>query len=180
MQCAWESALGEASEADAHWYDTTDAESSDDDEITPSDAAAIFIDFVLNLVFTGGLSAKSACVAFWWAGKAGVSEARKWGFRPDAPTGHFQRHLNCLLGSRRLREARYHVDIPAYQKHHRGHLLRRAPVQIPYEVLDTEARDDPLFEDTLSRAATTGDLPACYTALAGDGPLASPIALYTD
>ena len=179
MASSWEDSLGEPLWDDANWNDTTDDE-SDGDEVSPAAATELMIDAVLNLVFAGSLSAKSACVIFWWAGKAGLDNVRRWGFRPDAPTGHYQRHLDSLLGSRRQRQERYHVNIPGYQKHSRGREIRKTPVQVPHEMLDAEAQSDPYFVDTLTRAVDNDELPPMYKACAGEGPLASPVALYTD
>ena len=161
--------------------DSSEDESSDDDNVTQEGAARLLIDFVLDFVFPGTLSAKSACIIFWWAGKAGVSAcADRWGFRPDAPSGHYQRHLDAMLGIKLHDRDRYCVDVPAYQKHHRGRHLRRMPVQIPHEVLDAEARSDPCFIDTLTRAKDDGSLPSIITESMGGGPLASPVAIYID
>jgi len=179
MSHAWERDLdsGEV-EADAHWYESSSDDS--DGECTAAEAAARLLDFVLNMHQTGALSAKTACVIFWWAGKAGLDSVRRWGFRPDAPSGHFQRHLDSMLGAMAARKDRYQIQIPSYQKHHRGRVSRRTPVQIPHEALDLEARSDPLFIDTLTRAIDEHELPPLYNTCAGDGPLASPVAIYVD
>ena len=179
MAQPWEQSLDDPLEADAHWYDTSDGESSDG-ECTPDEAAQLMIDLVIHMAYTGQISARSACVIFWWAGKAGLAAVRRWSFRPDAPSGHYQRHLDTMLGSKLNRKDRYHVSIPAYQKHERGRTIRQTPVQMPYEVLDVEANTDPYFLDTLTNAIDNDELPPLYKTCAGDGRIASPVALYTD
>jgi len=180
MSSAWERSLDTDDDiAGKQWYESS-SDDSDIEAYTADEAADCLIAFVLNMKDTGAISAKSACVIFWWAGKAGLSRVAKWGFRPDAPSSHFQRHLDMLLGCKVKRQERYCMNLPSYQKHARGRQIRRAPVQLPHEVLDNEARTDPLFMDTLLRAVDGGELPPVHSGRAADGSIASPVAVYAD
>eukprot|EP00969_Alexandrium_andersonii_P008456 369064-Alexandrium_andersonii.AAC.1 len=43
------------------------------------------------------LSAKQACLLAFWASKAGADgDAKKLGFRPGAPSGHYSRHWDAM------------------------------------------------------------------------------------
>jgi hypothetical protein len=87
-QHSWEDSVDE----DVHAADS-DSE-SDFDQIS---AGAEFVNLHLHLYLNRTLSAKDFCVGMFWAAKAGIPEATDLGFRPDAPSGHYQRHLNTVL-----------------------------------------------------------------------------------
>ena len=79
-------------------------EGIDVDDGTDADptAATAGIDLADCLVFLknkGKLSARDVCVLAYYAQHAGVTgPAVQYAFRPDAPSGHFQRHLDSVLG----------------------------------------------------------------------------------
>ena len=71
----------------------TDSESEVDEAV---DAGRAFIDLLLSLLTCGRLSAKNVCILCWWASKGGLAAARDLAFRPDAPSSHYQRHIDCV------------------------------------------------------------------------------------
>ena len=63
------------------------------------EAGMEFVDLLLDLKVKGKLSAKDVCTLCWHAKHAGAQgPAQDLAFRPDAPTGHFQRHLDTCTG----------------------------------------------------------------------------------
>ena len=71
-----------------------DEEESALPERTPSES---YIDEMVHLLLCRVLSAQQFCTLMHHAGRAGVEGASALGFRLDAPTGHYQRHLNASL-----------------------------------------------------------------------------------
>eukprot|EP00969_Alexandrium_andersonii_P049362 2166627-Alexandrium_andersonii.AAC.1 len=56
-------------------------------------------DMLLQLLYLHKLSARSVCTIAYWAEKAGaVGAVRALSFRPNAPSGHFQRHIDQVTG----------------------------------------------------------------------------------
>jgi len=175
----WEQSLDAGGGWEGEVRDSDSDFSDDDPTWVPSheEAGRLLIDFLLDLHFRG-FSARSLCVILYWARLAGASVGT-WGMRPDAQSGHFQRHIDQKLGVRSRRQSMFKLPLPMYQKHLHGRTIREVPVQVPHEVLDAEARADIYGRDTLARAQREGSLPpAYYESGGGDGVGAA--ALYTD
>ena len=113
-------------------------------------AGEMFIDFLLTLHFSGHMSAKSLCVLSWWASRAGaLGPAQKYAFRPDAPSGHYQRHVdlqNCV-NIKEMKSKMRKVPVPKYSKHDAGKSVVEHPVQAPHDVLCQEIAEDPSILD---------------------------------
>ena len=92
-----------------------DADSSGSEGDAPElTAGQQLVEHALNLYLNRALSARDFCVQMWWAGKGGIQEATLYGFRPDAPTGHYQRHLTSVLPFLRDRSKLYGITVPSY------------------------------------------------------------------
>ena len=80
----------------------SDASESDNDQVedqSPENASDMLVQFLLAMHYKSQLSAKSMAVMGWWAAKArALGPVSQFGFRPDAPTGHYQRHLGACIG----------------------------------------------------------------------------------
>ena len=63
-------------------------------ESTPWDD---FLEFVFDLLMMRVLNAKQFCLIMWYAWKAGLMSAKKYAFRPGAPSGHYQRHVSSCF-----------------------------------------------------------------------------------
>ena len=113
-------------------------------------AGEMFIDFLLTLHFSGHMSAKSLCVLSWWASRAGaLGPAQKYAFRPDAPSGHYQRHVDLQNGVniKEMKSKMLKVPVPKYSKHDAGRSVVEHPVQAPHDVLCQEIAEDPSILD---------------------------------
>jgi hypothetical protein len=77
----------------------------------------------------------------WWSAKAGVREAQRYGFRPDAPNGHYQRHLGPLVQHKAYSVALYDIEVPTQGKNDLSRTIRLAPMAPPHEALAKEADD---------------------------------------
>ena len=79
------------------------------------EAAQNFGDSCLHLVYLPKLSPLSACVLSWWASKAGAAGmAERLASRPNAPTGHFQSHIEAVVGVDDIRHRRDTMSKPPY------------------------------------------------------------------
>lgn len=144
-------------ESRAHSFDNTDVDSdhegfwdasdSDDEplERSPEQASESLLSCLFGLHFAGKLSAKSLCLICWFAGKAGgAAPLEKFGFRPDAPSGHYQRHLDTCKGIKMKEQNswRYTIAIPGHAKHDNCRTTHNIMVNVPHEVLHKEISSD--------------------------------------
>ena len=64
---------------------------SEDVVITPEDE---FIAFNVSMLLERTLNARQFCITMHWAGQApGWDKAKRLGYPPDQPSGHYNRHL---------------------------------------------------------------------------------------
>ncbi len=82
----------------------TDAEVPPDVQIT---------EYCPDLYLRRVLSAAQLCTMMHFAKKCGVRAAEPLEFRPDAPTGHFARHLQTVMPCLSEHESLYNLPIPA-------------------------------------------------------------------
>ena len=64
----------------------------------------------------GSLDAKNLCTLMYYASMAGACGVDDLGFRPDAPTGHYSRHLKLVLGICDEDHDLYELDVPLFSK----------------------------------------------------------------
>ena len=110
------------------------------------EAGDALLNYLLSLHVSGKLSAKSLCVVSWYASRAGsLGDVKNFAFRPSAPTGHFQRHVDSALGVNMKHEMswRYRVDIPGHHKHDVSRTVHESLVTLPHEALHKEISADP-------------------------------------
>ena len=122
------------------WDDASEDE-PEDSEVSGVEAGECFVEFLLQLHFAGKLSAKSVCAACWFAHKAGAAApVGQYAFRPNAPSGHYQRHLDLVTSVRVKEEVawRYTVDIPQHSKYDLPRSSHECIVNVPHEVLNEE------------------------------------------
>lgn len=78
-------------------------EEADDEEREEqrAEAGVCLAELLLELHVEGRLTAKAVCGISYWAAKAGArGPVKDLAFRPNAPSGHFQRHLDHIAGLR--------------------------------------------------------------------------------
>ena len=89
-------AVPELDEHDETWG--ADDVDDDDPKLAVDSATQAYVDYLLYLADESKISAEDVCVSCWYASKVGMSDdVRRIGFRPDAPSGHYQRHLDSVL-----------------------------------------------------------------------------------
>ena len=74
------------------------------------------VDYCQVLLLTRTLNAKHFCVIMWFAGLAGIAEAKPYGMKPDAQSGKYLRLLKNKLGYLSDKSALYQLDTPGRRK----------------------------------------------------------------
>ena len=164
----------------------TDIASEDEDfapDVGPDAAGEEFVQTLLELHFAGKLAAKTLCILCYWAEKAGVAAAKNYAFRPGAPSGHFQRHLDGVLGTDL--EHGYDLPLPSHSKYDVSRTLNTNLVLCPHECLQSEMQGVPAGE--VQKKLRAAAWPETYwehelvkDAEALGAPLPVPLAFYVD
>ena len=127
------------------FWDAEQDEPAEPHLATGEEAGDLLINFLLDMHFLGKLSAKSLCVIAWYSSRAGAAgNIGAYGFRPNAPSGHFQRHLDKCLGvdMKAQRSWRYTVPVPGLHKHDFMRTSHDTLVTVPHESLHGELASD--------------------------------------
>ena len=175
---SWEQ--GQALEDDLHWGHVDS--DSDADEIGSSNSDN-FIQFMISLLLTRTLNCKQFCIAMYWANLGGISAAKKFGFRPGAPSGHYSRHLRTVL-SDSTRRGFYNISVPGLSRSDMSRSAHTIPVQPPHETLpyDVLANDGGITR--LREVVNSKTLPPSYytNPVVQQNPdeLVIPISVYLD
>ena len=143
------------------------------------EAGAELADLLCHLYAEGSLSAKHTCLIAHWARQAGAKGAvAEVAFRPNAPSGHYQRHLDVVMGFG-TGERFYKIAVPGHTKHSSSRTMHDIAVLPPHELLHKEFVEQP----GLSAKAASAVWPAEYTqhpiAQASPNPV-TPLAFYMD
>ena len=149
-----------ASHSQEEAWDSSASSSSSEPEI--QQACDLMVEFLLQMLFKGTVSAKAVCTICWWAWKAGCGGyVQRLAYNPTAQTGKFQRHIDKVLGVSTKSPA-YTIDLPHYTH---GDLIRKlepVPVEIPHQELLDEIANTPTYEDDLHRCVQSRLMPPSY------------------
>jgi hypothetical protein len=177
---AWANDRGDA-------FANGDSDEEDTFDEQGEEAGVLLMDFLLALHYGGHLSAKSLCVLSWWASRAGAAgPAGKFAFRPNAPTGHFQRHIDSASGCKLsdLKKSMLTIPVPRYTKHDAGRSVHMLPFRAPHEVLCNEVVSDPGILTKLSALTRDGEWSDSYlehdVVRNAPGQSVLPCVLYVD
>ena len=107
------------------------------------------------------LNAQQFCVAMYWAARAGVAEARPYGFGPGKPSGHYARHLQPLLGGVDNRARLYEVAVPGHHKLDLSRTVHKTPMLPPHESV-AEAMTDPKYVSLVREWLVSDNMPPAY------------------
>ena len=116
----------------------------------------------------------------------GITEATPLAYNPDAPSGHFQRHLEKKLGVFFGKGAFYKLNMPANRRSQFSQVVHPLTVHVPHEQLTADLAEN--IGTTLIKlreAIDNNDFPPSYythpiVTSAAAGELVLPIALYVD
>ena len=151
------------------------------------EAAQAFVEHLMAMKNSNAaVSAKSMCIACYWAGKFGAPESIvKLGFRPGASSGHYQRHLDFVMGTRPSEQNLCTIPVPMYSKHELKRSIVDMPVLVPHEIIDEDLRSNASYAVQLSTAIEKNELPPSYhehpvVRDATPGTLVAPYGLFVD
>ena len=156
-----------------------------DDATGAAEATEHFAQLLVDACLKGTteVSAKLVCTLCWWASAAGMGGLVKdLAMNPNAPSGHFARHMRFILGLDQLDENLYWLEVPGYKKAEACRTSLSLGVYPPHECLNREALVNP--EATIDlHADAMADLPPICTehpVFRASGGRARPYALYLD
>ena len=121
-------------------------EEADDEEREEqrAEAGVCLAELLLELHVEGRLTAKAVCGISYWAAKAGArGPVKDLAFRPNAPSGHFQRHLDHIAGLRGSHSDFVTLQVPGHSKHSCDRAVHEVRVLAPHECLHKEVAEDP-------------------------------------
>ena len=104
-----------------------------------------FADYLLDLRLRGKIASKDVCLLSWFAWKGGLSDsgaAARLAFRPGAPSGHYQRHLDSATQMSSKVEDAYIAQVPAFDAAHDGRFKLHMPFLPLHESLQSELEAD--------------------------------------
>ena len=156
-----------------------------DPESNPAIATEHFLHILLELYFSSSISAEKFATLCWFARLAGVEgEAiEKYGKRPGARSGHYQRHLDAALGFNQTKDRLYHVPVQGLRKGDVSRTNWSLPVIPVHESIAQEIQEGPSMLSKLHEALDTGYLPQAYTShpvVQSTPDRVVPITLYMD
>ena len=164
--------------------DGGDSESSEDDsEPTAKEAGEYMVQFLLELLYTNNLSARSLCVICYWASLSGAQGfVSDYKLKPDSPSGHFQRKVDKVTGIdlRSAASDMYKIAVPQHSKYDLSRSSHDMVINVPHEQFVNEVCADP--------HAASGPLDpewtqACHehaVVRANPGNVVMPYAFYLD
>eukprot|EP00972_Heterocapsa_arctica_P024942 3676491-Heterocapsa_arctica.AAC.2 len=104
----------------------SDDESSGDDP-GGEEAGDIYVGYLLDLLYTGVISAKDACQLCYRAHKSGAApNVGIMGYPPNKSSGHYQSHIDRLLETRMQKEW-YTVAVPGHNNHDQSRNVQETP-----------------------------------------------------
>ena len=148
-------------EHDETW--SADDVDDNDPKLAVDLATQAFLDYMLDLADESKISAKDVCVLCWYESKAGMSDdVRRIGFRLDAPSGHYQRHLDSVLDIAERQSQFYKLHVVCTRKQDDSRSTFDMCVVPGHEVFHAEVEGDAGLSERLCHAKTTNGLPKHY------------------
>jgi hypothetical protein len=164
-----------------------ESDDSAEQNFKPHEAGLEFADFLLDLKVKGKrLSARDVCVLCHYAKAAGIQgPACDMAFRPNAPTGHYQRHLDSSTELNAKLDGVYNLMVPSYDKYE----LSRAELEVPslpmHECLNAEVENDVSVAESFKASLRGKEWTDVYfnhpvVKSSKNDELVYPLAIYTD
>ena len=181
---AWETWGEDEDEDDLRKWD--ELEELDYENLPAGVAEEEFVRMLVDLKWTGVLSARQVCTLAFWASRAGArGSIAKLAERPDAQTGKFARRFDKVIGTKPADVPAYNVPTIRRPRTSASRTLEPIPVILPIEAVEEELEQSlgPVTE--LREAIAAEELPPFYTQhpLVRDAPPnvdIHPVALYMD
>jgi hypothetical protein len=102
------------------------------------------------------------CIIMYWAGKAGVAGASKYGLRPDSPNGHYARKCKRATAESVDADALYSLEISGRRKTDVPRAVHDNIVMAPRELLAKDIVGLAGLRTQLMDATASSSLPPSY------------------
>eukprot|EP00969_Alexandrium_andersonii_P087889 3877042-Alexandrium_andersonii.AAC.1 len=159
-------------------------EEEDEENATGVSAGEALLEQLLALHFEGKMTAKSFCIACWWASRAGAEgPLASFALKPSASSGSFQRKIDSQLGIKLHDPSYLDVDVPSHTKFDISRSVQPVPVQAPHEAIEAELQANPALLEELKTAAENGEWAPAYRrhpVAAQSDSVVLPLCLYVD
>ena len=137
-----------------------------------------------SLVPSKSINNRQFCELCYFAGKASIAKAFRYGMWPGYSNGNYNRHLDPNLGFERGNRALYDMDIPGHNKQSLPRASLNLPTLPPRESFNNDITEDAAYSVKLAEMLAAG-MPPTYTEHpivrnARDDELVAPLALYAD
>ena len=127
-------------------HDEPSDSEEDDTDPTAEEAGEYLVSFLLELLYTNALSARSLCIICHWASLAGArGPVSDYKLKPDSPSGHFQRKVDKVTGIDLKTAAKdmYKVLVPQHSKYDMSRTAHEMVINVPHEEFATEVSENP-------------------------------------
>ena len=116
-----------------------------------ADAGNAFVEFCLEQLYMGKISAKAMCTLCFWASRAGAAgKVKDFALSPNAKSGKFSLHIDKTVGFNPKEDGDlFKLEVPIYAKYDASRGRMKLPMQLPHEVFSTEMETDPDLLDKL-------------------------------
>ena len=140
-----------------------DDDDQDEKPISTEEGGVRLAEYLLDLRFKGVLSAKQLCVIAFLANAAGAKGVDKLSFNPSASSGHFNRHLEGVLGLRDEDERNYEYVLPGFKKWSATRTEVSVKCNPFHESLSDECDEDPSIATAVREKCEKGLWPRRFS-----------------
>lgn len=155
----------------------------DPNDMTAEQAGDMLVNFLLGLVYTNSVSARSMCVACYWASLAGAKgKVSKFAVKPNSQPGKFQRRIDEVTGVKLAKEQSrmYTVKVPGHSRSDMSRTAHDMVMKPPHEELSKEFDANPGAAEGSSADAWSESYFAHPVVRANPEKRIIPFALYLD
>ena len=158
----------------------------DDDGPSSTEAGQELAICLIHLKLKGRLSAKDVCTIATYAKAAGLTgPATEFAFRLNAPSGHYNRHLNRVLHIDEHMDDAYTLEVPGHDKYMLERTVHKLPTFVPHEALADEIASTPALVEALRALRENNELPDAFVQhpVVQNAPATAdvwPLCLYVD
>ena len=163
MLHSWEERCWEQEVANGECQSGNEDES---EELPVGDEAAEMLVSLLFAMLHGGIrmSAKHLCIICFWASRAGIGgPCKTYSFRPNAPSGHYQRHIDAKDGSRDKHKETHTLQIPLHEKWSASRVVADVPVLVPHSEIIKDIEASMGFRESLRHKLRNNSLPKSFS-----------------
>ena len=165
------------------WPEWSDSE--DDTPTEPMTPGSRLVHALVFHILVSNRTAKAGLTLLYWAGKAGIAEAKKYMINPDSSIGHFSRKFKAAVGHTEKRRDLYEADCAQYDTFSMSRVVSPLLLLPAHEQVAADLEEDAGARLKLSHARRNGELPPAYWTHpvvrgARDDELVMPFALFVD